>query len=760
MTIVRVALDVPLNTLFDYLEPDIDQSNRNEPATGQEMGGQNTGRDIRITEQDIGARVQVPFGRHVVTGVIMEVAAYTPIESRRLRRIKHVFRDIPPLPETLLDLFRFCSAYYHHPLGEVIMNGLPSRLRTGEPLVRHPLTTLQYRLTPAGRTADTSAIPPRNIVKRRLLARLKETKSITIQAARQLSPRAPSALREFAALGWVEELAITGPPATTVPTAVANELSPVPALTPAQKDALDEIAPRINQFNTWLLHGVTGSGKTEVYLRLIASMLCQRRQTLVLVPEINLTPQLEAVFRARFPATRLISLHSGLNPSERAGGWLQAQRADAEIILGTRLAVFTPLPDLGLIIVDEEHDMSFKQQDGLRYSARDVAIFRAKQAGVPVILGSATPSLESYYNAINGRYLKLQLPSRAVRNATLPQVRCIDTRIAKTENGLSAPLISALEKSLALNQQSLVFINRRGYAPVLLCRSCAWTAACHRCASRLVVHLSEKKLRCHHCGYQEHFPTNCPECGDQDIMPFGHGTQRVEAALSHRFPHARIMRIDRDSTRRKDSWQKMLKDIQGHRVDILIGTQILAKGHDFPNLSLVCVLNSDASLFSSDFRGSERLFAQLMQVAGRAGRGGIPGEVVIQTEFPGHPLYHALCRHDYESLAQTLLTERKLARFPPFIYQVLLWAEAPKIDLALAFLADAAALAEAPKHVEIFDPVPAQMARLKGMERAYLLVQSGSRNKLQKFLGEWRGHLDALPSRKVRWALDVDPLEF
>jgi primosomal protein N' (replication factor Y) len=390
--------------------------------------------------------------------------------------------------------------------------------------------------------ADTSAIPPRYIVKRRLLAKLKETDdSMTRQAARQLSQRAPDALREFAALGWVEELAVSDSPTTTVRGTVVSAPSPAPALTPAQKDALDEITPRINQFNTWLLHGVTGSGKTEVYLRLIALMLHQRRQTLVLVPEINLTPQLEAVFHTRFSATRLISLHSGLNPSERAAGWLQAQRGNAGIILGTRLAVFTPLPDLGLIIVDEEHDTSFKQQDGLRYSARDVAIFRAKQAGVPVILGSATPSLESYYNAINGRYLRLQLPSRAVRNATLPQVRCIDTRVAKTDNGLSAPLISALEKSLALNQQSLVFINRRGYAPILLCRSCAWTAACHRCASRLVVHLSEKKLRCHHCGHQEYFPTNCPECGDQDITPFGHGTQRVEAALSHRFPHARIM---------------------------------------------------------------------------------------------------------------------------------------------------------------------------------------------------------------------------
>jgi primosomal protein N' (replication factor Y) len=410
--------------------------------------------------------------------------------------------------------------------------------------------------------------------------------------------------------------------------------------------------------------------------------------------------------------------------------------------------------------VDEEHDMSFKQQDSVRYSARDIAIFRAKQADIPVILGSATPSLESYYNGLGGRYAILRLPSRAVKNATLPTVRCVDTRIAKAEEGLSAPLVGALEKTLANRQQSLVFINRRGYAPALVCKSCGWAAACKRCASRLVVHLKENMLRCHHCGYQERIPAHCPECGDQDIAPFGQGTQRIEAALSRRLSSARIMRIDRDSTRRKDAWPFMLKEIREHRVDILVGTQILAKGHDFPNLSLVCILNSDASLFSCDFRASERLFAQLIQVAGRAGRAGKGGEVLVQTEFPDHPLYRALQQHDYDSIAQALLAERKLAGFPPYTYQALLWAEATKISSALAFLTDAAALAEAPQQVEIFDPVPAQLARLKGMERAYLLVQSASRVKLQEFLGGWEPKLAALPAKKVRWALDVDPLEF
>ncbi|SCY45216.1 primosomal protein N' [Nitrosospira sp. Nsp13] len=731
MPIIRVALDVPVNTLFDYLAQD-------------------------ITARDIGVRVSVPFGKKQMIGMIMEVSTHSLVSSSKLRHAVHIFRDIPPLPASLLDLFRFCSAYYHHPLGEVVMNGLPGRLRSIKPVVADPAAS-RYCLTPAGYAASLSAIPARNIVKRRLLTGLKESGVMHIEEVKRLSRRAPAALREFITLRWVEETLAVHP--STV-ASLSEITSPGPILTTDQENAVNDIAAKISDFNTWLLHGITGSGKTEVYLQLIALLLRQERQALVLVPEINLTPQLEAIFRARFPAIQLVSLHSGLNPGERLNAWLQAQRGEAKIILGTRLAVFTPLPKLGLIIVDEEQDTSFKQQEGLRYSARDVAIFRAKHANAPVILGSATPSLESYYNALSGRYLRLRLSSRAVKNAALPVVRCIDTRAAKIKEGFSDPLIAALEKCLTLHQQSLVFINRRGYAPVLLCKSCAWTATCHRCASRLVVHLREKQLRCHHCGHQERFPSVCPECGDQDIVPFGHGTQRVEAALTERFPEARIVRIDRDSTRRKNAWQKILKDIQEQRVDILIGTQILAKGHDFPNLSLVSILNSDASLFSTDFRASERLFAQLMQVAGRAGRATILGEVLIQTEFPDHPLYQALRRQDYDSLAQTLLAERKTAGFPPYVYQALLRAEALQIAAALDFLARAATIAKAPKLVEIFDPVPAQMARLRGMERAYLLIQSGSRKQLQEFLSVWRAKLDTLSAHKVRWTLDVDPLEF
>jgi len=726
MSIIRVALDVPLDILFDYIAPG-------------------------VTKQHIGARVQVPFGKKLVIGVIVEVTSSSRVSEGKLKSAICIFSDVPPLPKALLDLFKFCSNYYHYPLGEVVMNGLPTKLRSTNPFVQKSQVASQFRITKKGHVADTASISGRSFLKHRLLILLKESEVTNVREIKQLSPGAPKVLKEFVKLGWVEEVFSTFTP--------PSETSLEFALTTEQEGVVNEIVAEANQFNTWLLHGITGSGKTEVYLRLVALQLLKGRQTLVLIPEISLTPQLEAVFRTRFPTTPIISLHSGLNTSERANGWLQALQGKAKIILGTRLAVFTPIPNLGLIIVDEEQDNSFKQQSGLCYSARDVAIFRAKYTNIPIILGSATPSLESYYNAINRRYRMLRLSSRAVDKAVLPNVRCIDIRAVKVREGLSEPLIAALEKNLALNQQSLIFINRRGFAPVLMCKSCTWTATCARCTSRLVVHLQEKKLRCHYCGYKESISSVCPKCGSQDIAPFGHGTQRVEAALVARFPYAKILRIDRDSTRRKDAWKEILEDIHEQRVDILVGTQILAKGHNFPNLGLVGILNSDASLYSTDFRAAEYLFSQLMQVAGRAGRANITGEVLIQTKFPGHPLYHALRRHNYETLAQTLLTERKVASFPPFAYQALLRAEAPKLETALDFLASAA-MSWPAGNVEMFDPVPAQMARLKGMERAHLLVQSSSRKELHKFLTSWRTKLDKLSIRNTRWVLDVDPFEF
>ena len=540
-----------------------------------------------------------------------------------------------------------------------------------------------------------------------------------------------------------------------------------PELTAEQLAALAGIAPASEGFRAYLLHGVTGSGKTEVYLRLVERCLAAGQQALLLVPEINLTPQLEARVAARFPEAGLVSLHSELTEAARSRNWRAALKGRARIVLGTRLAVFTPLPQLGLIVVDEEHDSSFKQQDGMRYSARDVAVFRARERSIPIVLGSATPSLESWANATDsrtrGRYTLLTLHQRAVENARLPAVQRIDTRLEKLQDGLSGALLAAIDKRLARGEQSLVFLNRRGYAPVLACASCGWTSRCTRCAANLVLHLADRRLRCHHCGFEDRIPKACPTCGNQDIHPFGRGTQRLEEVLALRFPQARILRVDRDSAKSRKQWEVLVEKIHGGEADILVGTQMLAKGHDFPKLTLVGAIGPDAALFAADWRAPERLFAQLMQVAGRAGRAELPGEVLIQTQFPEHPLYAALVRHDYPSFAGQQLKEREQAGFPPYAYQAMLRAEAPQMADALAFLSAARAWPDAPAYpdVMLYDPVPMRLARRANFERGQLLVESASRRALQAFITDWLAAISATraPSR-LRWHLEVDPLEF
>jgi len=544
----------------------------------------------------------------------------------------------------------------------------------------------------------------------------------------------------------------------------APPATPGPTLIPEQEEALARIEAGLDRFHPLLLQGITGSGKTEVYLRAIASVLARGRQALFLVPEIGLTPQLEGLVRARFPGTRVAFAHSHLGEGERATAWLAAQSGAAGIVLGTRLAVLMPFRDLGLIVVDEEHDPSYKQQEGLRYSARDVAVRRAQSLAIPIVLGSATPSLESWSNARAGRYELITLGARAT-GAKLPRVRTIDTRADRPKDGLSHGLIDAISRATAAGEQSLVFVNRRGFAPVLFCRTCSWHSTCRRCSANLVVHRGAGELRCHHCGHRERVPAACPNCGGVDVAPVGHGTQRIEETLREAFPAARIARIDRDSTARKGSLAGMLDQVRAGDIDILVGTQMLAKGHDYPNLTLVGVVDSDSALFSADFRAAERLFSQLVQVAGRAGRGERPGEVLIQTDFPGHPLYAAVARQDYGAFAQEALDERRAASFPPFSHLLLLRAESKKAGEAASFLASAARsarrLARGVKGgpVEVFDPVPAVLERKAGFERAQLLVRSDSRAALHSFLPAWREALSAREDRRVRWALDVDPQE-
>ncbi|MGI4845101.1 MAG: primosomal protein N' [Janthinobacterium lividum] len=534
--------------------------------------------------------------------------------------------------------------------------------------------------------------------------------------------------------------------------------SGMPVLNPAQQEAAGGIGGA-QGFTPILLYGVTGSGKTEVYLQACAQVLAREQdaQILILVPEINLTPQLEGNIRARFPGVMLATLHSSLSEGERMLHWLAAHQGRARIVLGTRLAILSSLPNLKLIIIDEEHDPSYKQQEGLRYSARDLAVWRAHQLGIPIVLGSATPSLETWHHAQSGRYRKLELRERAVRDAVLPTVKLVDLERDRPKDGLSSALIAALRGRLDRGEQSLLFLNRRGYAPVICCDACGWISNCTRCTAFMVLHRPEHRLRCHHCSLELRIPRHCPTCGNVDLQPLGRGTQRIEEGLAAMFPEARILRIDADSTRLKGSAQAAFDTVHRGEVDILVGTQMVAKGHDFKKLTLVGILNPDTALFSQDYRAGERLFAQLMQVAGRAGRAGAASEVLVQTRYANHPLYGAVVRHDYDRFAGSLLEERRQAGLPPFMYQALLRAEAPELANAIAFL-EAARDCLAWDAVMINDPIPMTMTRVHNVDRAQLLVESSSRPALQAFLREWVEILRGMKSR-VRWSLEVDPLD-
>ena len=667
MNVLRVALDVPLATLFDYLQPS----------------------DAQQTPARPGDRVVVPFGRRERVGIVMECVAASPIPHERLKPIVRTLEDAPRLPPDWLELMRFLSSYYQRPLGETVAGSLPPRLRSVKALPKR---------RPSPSPAEGGPDEPRFIS--------------------------------------------------------GNEPNP------AQADAIERIGAALGNFKPFLLHGVTGSGKTEVYLRLIARVLERGAQALVMVPEIGLTPQLEARFRHAFPRENIAILHSALEAGARTHAWLDAARGEAGIVLGTRLAALTPLPCLGLVVVDEEHDTSFKQQEGLRYSGRDAAVFRAKVAGCPVVLGTATPALETWHNCRAGRYERIDLPERAVPGATLPRVRLVDLRIESADHGFARSTVEAIRSRLARGEQSLVFINRRGYSPALACESCGWAAGCERCTANLVLHAVGKRLRCHHCGWEEKIPRACPTCGNPDLRPVGRGTQRVEETLTGLFPEARIARIDRDSARRRGELEQALEGIRRGEADLLVGTQLLAKGHDFPGLTLVCVLGADNSLFSTDYRAAERLFATLAQVAGRSGRREQEGEVMVQTKFPKHPLFGALVRHDYPSFAEAQLADRESAGFPPFVHEAALRAEAKQLQVSIDFLCEVAASVTPPGEVSIYDPVPHVITRRAGFERAQLLVQSRSRPALQSLLAAWSERLYDGAPRNVRWHLDVDPIEF
>jgi primosomal protein N' (replication factor Y) len=740
LTILNIALDVPLYRTFDYLSGDF--------------------------KAQVGNRVIVSFAGRNLVGVVLAIKDTSDLPIEKLKAVSHVFDDVV---FTDFKLLQFCADYYHYPFGQALVSALPLRLRQLKPAVSRK--TCLYRLATldaADLSAKIAQIPTKKAVLHRILSALRSSPLLAPSDAAFISSSWKKAISELKLLGLVEEQEVLA----IKPSVPASTIEPT--LNDEQQKAISQVLALTLHFKPWLLYGITGSGKTEVYIQILQQILQQENaQVLVLVPEINLTPQLEARFRSRLSQYPLVTLHSNLSESERLQNWLAASAGEAKIVIGTRLSVFTPMPHLKMIVMDEEHDGSYKQQDGMRYHARDVAMVRAKRLNIPIVLGSATPSLESWYNATKAPnaqkqpYGLLTLKQRAVESAQLPSIACVDIAKSPTENGLSPILIKGLRARLARGEQSLVFLNRRGYAPVLHCNACQWTSTCTRCSAKLVVHLSQKRLKCHHCGFEQKIPIQCPSCGNTDIKPVGQATQRLEQTLQMLLPKARIARVDRDSMRKKDALTDMLAKVHAGEVDILVGTQMLAKGHDFPNLTLVAVVDIDSALYSPDFRASEKLFAQLMQVAGRAGRADKAGEVLIQTAFPQHALFNALRSHEYVHFANALLQERQVMQFPPTSFFALLRAEASDFSLVNQFLSLAGNHArnlnsdDSSKSVMIYDIVRPQMERLNSMERGQLLLQAASREALQRLLKAWVPHIRAIPSAsKVRWSLDIDPLEF
>ena len=653
-----------------------------------------------------GTLLRVPLGRREVPALVWDTPALEPggaTTEVELRAVIEALDALPPLPADWRALIAFAAAYYQRGLGELAMAVLPPELRKIDNL----------RL--ARRVAKARAAP---------------------------KPGAAGAASAPAAPG--------------------------PALNAEQQAAVAAITASFTAGGPpLLLHGVTGSGKTEVYLHATAQVLQQGRQALVLVPEINLTPQLEARFAERFPGHVMVSLHSGLTPAQRLRHWLLAHLGLADLVLGTRLAVFAPLPRLGLIVVDEEHDPSFKQQEGARYSARDLAVWRARQHGVPVVLGSATPSLESWQRVQEGRYRRVPLAQR-IGGGVMPRVRLLDMtqlpRIEGVERVLAPPLLAAVQERLERGEQSLLLLNRRGYAPVLNCTACGWKSGCLHCSAWRVFHKADRTLRCHHCGLSERVPRACPDCGNLDISPIGRGTEKLQEQLAALLPTARIGRIDADSTRGVGSLEQQLAAVHAGEVDILVGTQMVAKGHDFRRVTLVAAVNPDTALFSSDFRAPERLFALLMQAAGRAGRDAAQAarsEMWVQTWNPHHPIYGALRAHDYEAFAAAQLAERQSAGLPPFAALALVRADARTAEAATGFLQDASDLAQAYEGVTAYRPVPPFVAKVADVERMQMLVESPSRVALQRMLAHWLPALQGLRTQHkgvIRWAVDVDPL--
>ena len=695
----------------------------------------------------LGARVLVPFRNKTVVGIVWETDIAPDMDMARILSIQTTFLDEPPLPESWRDLLSFTSRYYHYPTGQAVFAALPQGLKETR-AVEMPQPPLFYALNEAGR-AQTP--PPARFNKKAALWDALLSGGMTMAALKQVNAQAVKLIEDWAEQGWIETAE------AAKPVLRSSEFQ----LNANQQKASDEIQTTFGSFQPFLLYGITGSGKTEVYFDAMAKVLAQGRQVLFLLPEINLTPQLLKRVENRFADVPTAVLHSQMAAGKRTQDYLRAMLGQAKLVIGTRLAVFTPMDDVGLIVVDEEHDGSFKQDNELRYHARDLAVWRAKQSGCPVVLGSATPSLESWHKAQSGAYRLLQLTERAHTAAQLPQVDILNVGRLKLDNGFSPQALQLLKQNFEAGGMSLVYLNRRGFAPALFCGDCGHTFGCPNCSAKMVLHQRARQLRCHHCDHREPIPFKCPDCGNQDLTAVGHGTQRVEETLRAFLPKAAVVRVDRDSTAHKNDWADLYRRIADNEIDILVGTQMLAKGHDFARLNLVIVLNADGSLYSADFRAPERLFAELMQVSGRAGRADKPGKVLIQTQLPEHPVFAAVKAQDYAVFAENELNERQMFAMPPFGFQTAFRADAPRVADAMEFLnAAKETLAPLlPESVSQFGAAPMLMVRLAERERAQIFLESTSRQDLHRAVSLWVQVLQQNRDGKIRWSVDVDAQE-
>lgn len=732
--ILKIALPTPLRALFDYLPP--------EKADTQSLIP--------------GMRVKVPFGKRTLTGFIIKITDQTTFDFDKLKKVTTIIDKQPVISTEMLSLYSWCAQYYQHSLGDTLATALPTLLRKGEHYQPH--REILYQLSEEGQKAS-STIPNRAPKQAEILRLIQEHDCQLGEHVIKTLGLSTSALKALIEKGWVSKSFIE-PPLPAKPATLLAEASF--ELNEEQNKAVHAINAGDNNYQSFLLDGVTGSGKTEVYLHCIEHTLQQGKAALVLVPEIGLTPQTVARFKQRFNVPIAV-LHSGLTDNQRLHDWVAAEQGKTPIIIGTRSAIFTPIKDLGLIIIDEEHDLSFKQQDGLRYHARDVAVMRANRQQIPIILGSATPSLESLHNATSSRYRHLKLTQRAA-DATPPVFELIDIRSRPLEEGFSQPLIRLIKSHLQSGNQVLIFINRRGFAPTLMCHNCGWMAECKRCETRYTLHQQPRQLHCHHCDSQRPVPMNCPDCGDVELSHVGIGTERSEDFIKKLFPDVLTLRIDRDSTRRKNALQNMINQVHEGEPCILVGTQMLAKGHHFPNVTLVAILDADGGFFSADFRGLERMSQLITQVGGRAGRANKPGTVAIQTHQADHPLLKTLVQQGYCVLAKQLLKERQQAMLPPFLHAAMIQAEAVDDQTPFDFLQmvrDETELYQRERpDIEIFGPIPAVMFKRAGRFRAQLMLQSVHRNQLQTLLRVLCPQLEKNKlARRVRWSIDVDPQE-